>query len=107
MQGDFQSMFRYIPGAEQVTKGLADVAAQSATEEALVVLVASPRLRRLGIEIPESPISRPYEHALYTLIEQRHGHGALSYYNSVLRRMVSFCRALEQEALLQSDPNES
>jgi hypothetical protein len=66
------------------------------TENALLVLIAAPRLRRLGFEIPDRPdIERPYEHRFYELLEATHGASAYSRYNSLLRRIVSFCRALE------------
>lgn len=102
MQPDLQSSFKYVPGAELVSRGLADLAGQVISEAALVVMVASPRLRRLGIQVPAVSAPRPYEHALYTLVEERYGRGALSYYNSLLRRVVSFCRALEREASIES-----
>lgn len=86
-----------LPGEELVTQGLADLARGVLRECSLLVLVASPRLRGLGIDVPEWPLSEPYEHALYSLIEERLGTGAHSYYNSLLRRMASYARALERE----------
>ena len=85
-----------LPGADRVLSGLQEFDRSELTENGLLLLVASPRLRRLGFEIPERPdIARPYEHQLYALLERTHGEGAYSRYNSLLRRIVSFCRALE------------
>lgn len=86
-----------LPGEELVQQGLTDLAANQTTECALLVMVASPRLRRLGVEIPERPFPKPYEHQLYALLEERLGTGAHSYYNSLIRRIVSYARALERE----------
>ena len=86
-----------LPGEDLVTQGLADLAKGELSESALLLLVASPRLRGLGIEVPERKLSEPYEHALYSLIEERLGTGAHSYYNSLLRRIVSYAHALERE----------
>jgi hypothetical protein len=86
-----------LPGEDLVTQGLADLAKGILSESALLVLVAGPRLRGLGIEVPEWPLDQPYEHALYSLIEERLGAGAHSHYNSLIRRIVSYAHALERE----------
>ena len=65
------------------------------TEGALLVLIVAPRLRQLGIEVPErSDIPRPYEHQLYALLERTHGKAAYSRFCSLIRSIVSFSRAL-------------
>ena len=89
-----------LPGEDLVTQGLADLAKGILTESALLILVAGPRLRGLGIDVPERSIEGPYEHALYSLIEERLGTGAHSYYNSLIRRIVSYAHALEREQSL-------
>ena len=86
-----------LPGSELVEKGLADLAANQVTEASLLLQISGPRLRRLGIEIPDAQPSRPYEHQLYELLEDRVGHDAHSQYNSLIRRIVSFASALERE----------
>ena len=87
-----------LPGAELVSKGLCDLIQGSYSEEALLVLVASPRLRALAINVPTvSSVPLPYEHVLYSLLEETHGNEAYSRYNSLIRRIVSFSRALERE----------
>lgn len=85
-----------LPGEDLVEQGLADLAQNRMTEYSLLLLIAAPRLRRLGLEIPPRPFPRPYEHTLYGCLEERLGAGAHSYYNSLIRRIVSYARALEQ-----------
>ena len=86
-----------LPGGDMVEEGLADLAANRFTDFALLLLIAAPRLRALGVDIPKLPSSRPYEHLLYERLEERLGTGAHSYYNSLIRRIVSYARALEAE----------
>jgi hypothetical protein len=61
------------------------------------LLIAGPRLRRLGVRVPERPTSQPWEHLLYERLEQRLCSAAHSHYNSLIRRVVSYARALERE----------
>jgi hypothetical protein len=86
-----------LPGEELVQKGISDLAQGELTEEALLVLVAAPRLRNLGIEIPDMANVSRCEHRLYERLEERLGTGAHSYYNGLVRRIVSFSHALERE----------
>jgi hypothetical protein len=86
-----------LPGQELVEQGIADLRQGLPTESALLVLIAAPRLKRLGVPIPEGDFQGPFEHALYSRLEQRLGTGAHSYYNSLIRRIVSYARALEGE----------
>jgi hypothetical protein len=86
-----------LPGEDFVQEGLADLAQGRVTDLALLVLVAGPSLRRLGIEVPERSFPQPYEHELYDRLEQRMGDAAHSYYNSLIRRIVSYAHALERE----------
>jgi hypothetical protein len=86
-----------LPGAELVEQGLADLKENHVTEAALLVLVASPRLKALGIELPARDFPKPYEHQLYSMLEERYGTDAHSQYNGLIRRIVSFTRALERE----------
>ena len=85
-----------LPGWELVGPGLRDLRAGRISKEAILVLIASPRLRHQGfeIQIPDG-VQKPYEHALYSMLEEERGDGAYSYYNSLLRRLVSFENAIE------------
>jgi hypothetical protein len=86
-----------LPGHDLVEQGLADLAQDRITDFSLLVLIAAPRLRRLGLDIPDRHFPRPCEHCLYARLEERLGTAAHSLYNSLIRRMVSFARAAEQE----------
>jgi hypothetical protein len=86
-----------LPGAELVQQGLSDLHRNELSDCALLVLIAGPRLKRLGIHIPDQSFPRPYEHRLYERLDQRLGVGAHSHYNSLIRRIVSYARALERE----------
>jgi len=49
-----------LPGEELAETGLADLAQGRVSDSSLLVLIAAPRLRRLGIQVPEPPFPRPY-----------------------------------------------
>ena len=86
-----------LPGETLVEEGLADLSQGRITDHSLLVLIAAPRLEKLGIVIPIAAVPRPYEHELYARLEERLGDAAHSYYNSLIRRIVSYARALEHE----------
>jgi hypothetical protein len=88
--------FGGLPGAEHIAQGLEDLRRGSVTASALLLLIASPRLRHLGIDVPvPDDISPPYEHRLYELLEETNPSDAYIRYNSLLRRIVSFSDSLE------------
>jgi hypothetical protein len=87
-----------LPRQETVEQGLKDLYENRVTELSLLVLIAGPRLRSLGLQIPETDFPRPYEQSLYERIEERLGAGAHSYYNSLIRRIVSYARARDRQA---------
>jgi hypothetical protein len=93
-----------LPGAELVNEGLSDLRAGRETEAALLVVIAAPRLRALGLDVPaidrtfsasegESP-----EHRLYLRLAADQGRAAHSRYNALLGRIASFARAAEHAA---------
>ncbi len=88
--------FEGLPGAELVTKGLKDIEEGVVSEFSLLLQVAAPRLKGLGIEVQHlsSLSEEPFEHQLYDFVQNNGGH---SYYNSLIRRIVSFARCLERE----------
>jgi len=86
-----------LPGAEIVRKGFADLAAGRTSEESLFVLIGEPRLRRLGFEVPNAGVSDP-ELQLYALLSAEGTDSAHSRYNSLIRLLVSFERAVESGA---------
>jgi hypothetical protein len=85
-----------LPGHELVRAGLEDLAAGRETEAALIVAMAAPRLRALGMQVPDGGGSFP-SHRLYALLSQSGG-GAHSRYNALVGRIASFARAAEHAA---------
>lgn len=85
-----------LPGGDLVGEGLEDLTRGDLTAHALLVLVGAPRLRMLGLTVPESAVSRP-EDQLYALLAQSDQDSAHSRYNALVRRLVSFERALACE----------
>ena len=63
------------------------------TIPALLVAIGAPKPRSLGIEVPESLPSNP-EHRLYDLLSVSEPDAAHSRYNALIRKLVSFERAL-------------
>lgn len=80
-----------LPGEELVAKGMSDLAQGIESQESLLVSIGAPRLRQLGLTIPER-FDSP-EHRLYELLRSSHGNGAHSHYNALIRRLVSYERA--------------
>jgi hypothetical protein len=83
-----------LPGGELIARGLRDLAAGVESVESLVVLTGAPRLRRLGFAVPDDTPYYP-EDRLYARLAEKHGDGAHSQYNALIRTLVSFERAAE------------
>ncbi len=81
----------HSPGAELVQAGLADLTAGLVTIESLLVSIAAPGLRDVGLAVGQ-PIPDP-ELQLYALLSVRDGLAAHSHYNALLRRVASFRHA--------------
>ena len=60
----------------------------------MLVAIGAPRLRDIGLELPELTYSNP-EHRLYDLLAVEDSDSAHSRYNALIRRLVSFERAAE------------
>ncbi|MGI8603401.1 MAG: hypothetical protein ACR2OZ_10415 [Verrucomicrobiales bacterium] len=86
-----------LPGEDLVAQGLVDLAQDRMTDSSLLVLIAAPRLKRLGIQVPDTDFPKPYEHQLYARLDHRLGAAAHSHYNGLIRRIVSYAHALEQQ----------
>jgi hypothetical protein len=80
------------PGRELGERGVRDLERGVESRESLLVSIGAPRLRRLGVELPRT-IASP-ERWLYQLLRAEHGDAAHSRYNALVRRLVSFERAL-------------
>ena len=83
-----------LPGADLIEEGLRDLRENRETIAALLVAIGSPRLRRLGIELPDSLPENP-EHRLYEVLAQDDSDSAHSRYNALIRRLVSYEQAAE------------
>ena len=82
-----------LPGEELTTKGLDDLARGEETIESLLVSIGAPRLARLGYDVGRAFPSP--EHRLYELLAREDPDSAHSRYNALIRRLVSFERAVE------------
>lgn len=80
------------PGFELVQAGLRDLAEGNVSTEALLVSIAAPRLALLGMRVP-SPVPQP-EAQLFDRLAAEHGDAAHARYNALIRRLVSFARAV-------------
>ena len=80
-----------VPGIEIVREGIADLASERDTECALLVSIAAPRLRLLGVRLPATMPDA--EHRLQLRLLAAHGDAAHARYNALVRRIVSFQRA--------------
>lgn len=81
-----------LPGADLIDTGLADLAAGRESVPALLVAIGAPRLTQLGLIVPPAP-DEP-EHRLYAVLARQDSDSAHSRYNALIRRLVSFERAL-------------
>ena len=88
-----------LPGAELVARGIEDLERGELSVEALLVAVGAPRLRAAGLSVPEASGWAPEpEHALYEAIGRSGVEDSHARYNSLIRRLVSFERALERRS---------
>jgi hypothetical protein len=83
-----------LPGKELIDEGIEDLSHGVESIASLLVSIGAPRLRRLGLAIPERTFVSP-EHRLYQLLSQSDPDSAHSRYNALVRRLVSFERAAE------------
>ena len=94
-----------LPGADLVARGIRALRSGETTVEALLVSVGATRLRAAGLDIPPAPpLPHSPEISLYLAIGADHPRDAHSRYNALIRRLVSFERALERRARAESQP---
>lgn len=88
-----------LPGADLVAAGIEALRRGETTEEALLVLIGAPRLGASGLDVPSAPdLETSPEIALYRMIAASRPADAHARYNALVRRLVSFERALEHAA---------
>jgi hypothetical protein len=82
-----------LPAQDLITEGIRDLHSRRETIPALLVAIGAPKLRSLGLEVPENVPSNP-EHRLYDLLSATEPDSAHSKYNALIRKLVSFQRAI-------------
>ena len=82
-----------LPASDLIETGLRDLRERRETIAALLVSIGAPKLRQLGLNIPDPVASNP-EHRLYDLLAREDVNAAHSRYNALIRRLVSFERAM-------------
>ena len=82
-----------LPGNDLIVAGVEDLQNQKQTIAALLVAIGAPKLRSLGLELPDDLPTNP-EHRLYDLLAVTDSDSAHSRYNALIRRLVSFERAM-------------
>lgn len=83
-----------LPGADLIDAGLKDLREGRETIEALLVAIGEPRLRSIGLQLPDNLPTNP-EHRLYQLLARDDSDSAHSRYNAFVRRLVSYEQAAE------------
>ncbi len=96
---DLDGLMAELPEAETITAGLEDLRrGVKDTVGALLVAIAAPRLRSLGLDVPpddrlpDEPELRLYRHLCRISTDG----GAYVQYKAMLSRLVSFEEALER-----------
>ncbi len=90
-----EAFFADLPGGDLVTTGLEDLRQGVESVPALLTQIGAPRLRQLAIDVPvRDPDTELPEHRLYELLARDHGNNAHSRYNALIRKLVSFTRAV-------------
>ena len=82
-----------LPGGDLVLMGLEDLARGVESVPALLVAIGAPRLASLGVRVPAAAIASP-ERRLYERLAESDADAAHARYNALVRRLVSFERAL-------------
>ena len=86
-----------VPGGELVQAGLGALGRGERSIEALLVAVGAPRLRTLGIQVPDAGwLPHHPELALYRAVGRRHLRDAHAQYNALIRRLASFEHEIER-----------
>ena len=86
--------YNVFPGGELIRAGIEDLGKGIDSPGALLVAIGKPRLARLGLQVPDHSFTFP-EIRLYQKLAASDPDGAHARYNSLIRRLVSFERAVE------------
>jgi hypothetical protein len=85
-----------LPASDLIETGFRDLRERRETIAALLVLIGAPKLRSLGLAIPDTSFAfaTTPEHRLYDLLATDNPDSAHSKYNAMIRKLVSFERAI-------------
>jgi len=84
-----------LPGGERMLRGLEDWRHGRTTIESCLVVIAFGKFRAAGLVSGDAPFAEA-ELVLYDLL-RKEGHNAYGRYNSLIRELVSFGRALTRK----------
>lgn len=87
--------FAGLPAEALIRRGLEDLAAGRESIGSLLVQIGASRLRLLEVPVPAA-VDIDADRRLYRLLGLTHGNEAHAQYNSWIRELVSFERALER-----------
>ena len=85
-----------LPANDLIDAGIRDLQDRRETIASLLISIGAPKLRSLGLEIPNTPdaFDPSPEHRLYDLLAIDDPDSAHSKYNPLIRKLVSFERAI-------------
>ncbi len=85
-----------LPAQDLIAAGIRDMQDRRETIASLLVLIGAPKLRSLGLDIPVSSdcFDPSPEHRLYDLLALDNPDSGHSRYNALIRKLVSFERAI-------------
>jgi hypothetical protein len=95
LPSNISELFCGLPAESLIRKGLDDLGGGRESVESLLVLIGAPRLRLMNVPVPAAG-DIDSDRKLYGLLCESHGSEAYSHYNSLLRQLSSFARALER-----------
>ena len=81
-----------LPGGELIDEGVSDLAAGRESIAAVLVSIGAPRLRALGMALPN--IVPGAERRLYEMLAAENEDAAHGRYNALVRRLVAYERAM-------------
>jgi hypothetical protein len=96
MSPALEEHFSGLPAEALIRQGLADLSTGQESVVSLLVQIGGPRLRDCGVPVPVLPDAENSDRRLYARLAATHGLEAHSQFNSLVRQLVSFERALER-----------
>ena len=86
-----------VPGQDLIEAGLAAIERGEWTAEALLIAIGAPRLRFIGLRLPDLSSAPDHpELALYHALGRIYPNDTHSRYNALIRRLVSYEQEMER-----------